>query len=117
MKEATICLLIKEDHKYKELLLAMKKRGFGVGKWNGVGGKFDYEKGDQNIEQTAIRETEEEIGVQVKKLEKVAILNFIFPYNKDWNQTVHVFLVYDWREGSLYFKLFRKRIKILDRKN
>ncbi|OIP76236.1 MAG: hypothetical protein AUK09_02515 [Parcubacteria group bacterium CG2_30_36_38] len=39
MKQATLCLLIKRDS--KEILLAMKKRGFGVGKWNGVGGKFD----------------------------------------------------------------------------
>ena len=40
MKQATLCLLVKDN----EILLAMKKRGFGVGKWNGVGGKIDYDK-------------------------------------------------------------------------
>ncbi len=102
MRQATICLLIREslpvDGK-KELLLAMKKRGFGFGKWNGVGGKIDSEKGDKNIVETAIRETEEEIGVKVKKLEKVAVLNFYFPYNQTWDQDAHVFLVRDW-EGE-----------------
>ena len=37
----------------EKILLAMKKKGFGEGKYNGVGGK--QEKGE-DIEQTAIRE-------------------------------------------------------------
>ncbi len=97
MRKATLCLLIKENNREKEVLLAMKKRGFGVGKWNGVGGKLDPEKGDKDIVTAAIREAEEEIGVQVKELEKVAILNFYFPYNQAWNQQVHVFLVKNWQ--------------------
>ncbi len=104
MKQATLCLLIKENQKDKEILLAMKKRGFGKGRWNGVGGKLDLEKGDRNIVATAIRETYEEIGVKVKKIEKVALLNFRFPYisedeRKEWDQDVHVFLVRTW-EGE-----------------
>ena len=95
MKEATLCFLVKD----KEILLAMKKRGFGVGKWNGVGGKIDSEKGDKSIEDTAARETKEEIGVKVKEMEKVALLSFYFPYNKEWDQNVHVFLARDW-EGE-----------------
>ena len=39
----------------------MKKKGFGAFKWNEVGGKLDFKKGDKNIIDTAIRETEEEI--------------------------------------------------------
>ena len=27
----------------------MKKRGFGQGHWNGVGGKIDPEKGDRDV--------------------------------------------------------------------
>jgi len=99
MRQTTICLLIRESlpvGEKKELLLAMKKRGFGVGKWNGVGGKIDLEKGDKNIVEAAIRETEEEIGVKVKELEKVAVFNFYYPYHHSWNQNVHVFLVKSW---------------------
>jgi len=104
MKQATLCLLVKENQGDKEILLAMKKRGFGKGKWNGVGGKMDSKKGDKSIAAAAIRETQEEIGVKVKEMEKVAFLNFRFPYipekkQNEWNQDVHVFLVRDW-EGE-----------------
>ncbi len=92
MKQSTLCFLDNGD----KILLAMKKRGFGVGKWNGVGGKYDKEKGDKNIVDTAIRETKEEIGVLADNLEKVAVLNFDFPYKKEWNQSVHVFLAKSW---------------------
>jgi len=101
MKHATLCILIKENEEEKELLLAMKKQGFGVNRWNGVGGKFNPEKGDKTIEDTAIRETEEELGVKTKNIEKVAIFNFCYPYltddNQDWQ--VHIFLAKDW-EGK-----------------
>jgi len=97
MTQTTLCLLIRKNQDGEELLLAMKKRGFGKGKWNGVGGKEDSEKGDINIVGTAVRETEEEIGVKIKKMEKVAVLSFYFPYKKGWDQDVHVFLVRDWQ--------------------
>jgi hypothetical protein len=35
MKITTLCFCLKNDL----VLLAMKKRGFGTGKWNGYGGK------------------------------------------------------------------------------
>jgi len=98
MKQATLCLLIKQNQNSKELLLAMKKRGFGIGKWNGVGGKFDSRK-DKNINKAAIREVKEEIGVKVKKMEKVAILSFYFSQQPSFNQDVHIFLVNKW-EGE-----------------
>ena len=90
-------MLIRKNQDGKELLLAMKKRGFGKGKWNGVGGKEDPEKGDINIVKAAMRETKEEIGVKIKKMEKVAVLSFYYPYKKEWDQDVHVFLVRDWQ--------------------
>lgn len=102
MRKATLCLLIRENQGDKEILLAMKKRGFGAGKWNGVGGKLDPQKGDRNVIDVAIRETEEEIGVKIKDLEKVAVLSFYFPSiakEKGWDQEVHVFLVENW-EGE-----------------
>ena len=42
----------------------MKKRGFGVGKINGVGGKVG--KGE-TIETAAVREAHEEVGVIVEE--------------------------------------------------
>jgi len=99
MRQTTLCILVKENEADREILLAMKKRGFGQGKWNGTGGKIDLEKGDRNIFDTAVRETQEEIGIKVRKMDRVAVLNFRFPYQKKWDQDVHVFLVRDW-EGK-----------------
>jgi len=90
LRKSTLCFLIKED----KVLLAMKKRGFGKGMWNGVGGKQDEK---ETIEQTAKRETKEEIGVNLENLQKVATLDFYFDNNSDWNQQVIVFLTKNWK--------------------
>jgi 8-oxo-dGTP pyrophosphatase MutT (NUDIX family) len=75
-------------------MLGMKKRGFGKGKWNGLGGKV---KEGETIEEAAIREFEEECGVRVKSAEKMAELDFYFQSSrKEWNQRVHVFLAKGW---------------------
>ncbi len=77
----------------------MKKRGFGVGKLNGVGGKV--EKGE-SIENALLRETREEVNVEIKEFEKVAVIDFYFKdnsVNKDFNQKAHVFIAYKW-EGE-----------------
>ena len=92
MIQTTLCLLLKKN----EIMLAMKKRGFGAGRWNGPGGKFDPEKGDKNIIDTAVRETGEEIGVEVRNLEKFGIFHFYFPFKPEWNCDVHLFLTKDW---------------------
>ncbi len=97
MRNATLCLLVKKENgSVRELLLAMKKRSFGVGKWNGVGGKVDKEK-DKSILDAAIRETKEEIGVDLVNPEKVAVMRFRFPYKEEWDQDVHVFLAERWK--------------------
>ena len=46
----TLCLVVKEN----TILLGMKKRGFGVGRWNGFGGKLHE---GESIEDAAKRET------------------------------------------------------------
>lgn len=87
MRQTTLCLLIKDD----KILLAMKKRGFGVGKWNGTGGKFDPAK-DKTILDAAIRETKEEVGLEIKNPERVGLFHFHFPYKPEWDQDTHLFL-------------------------
>jgi 8-oxo-dGTP pyrophosphatase MutT (NUDIX family) len=89
MRQATLCLLIKEN----KILLAMKKRGFGAGRWNGAGGKV--ENGEKIID-AAIRETKEEIGVEVKNPEKVGLFHFKFSEKEEWNQDVSLFVARDW---------------------
>ncbi len=83
----------------KRILLAMKKRGFGEGLWNGYGGK---QKEGETIEETAIRETREEINITATEMEKVGTLSFFFegvPSDQNWNQKVTVFRITKW-EGT-----------------
>lgn len=47
----------------QRLLLGLKKRGFGSGKWDGFGGKVEA---NESIENAAIRELNEECGLSVK---------------------------------------------------
>ena len=93
MRLGTLCFLLKEN----EILLAMKKRGFGIGKWNGLGGKVHD---GETIEQAAIRELEEEVGVtgKIENLDNVALLKFRSA-NPELNWDVHTFFLKTW-EGE-----------------
>ena len=78
----------------KRILLGMKKRGFGKGRWNGFGGKV--EKGE-GIRQAAVRELAEEIDIKPKELELRGTLIF---YEADPQPLeVHIFLCTDY-EGK-----------------
>jgi ADP-ribose pyrophosphatase YjhB (NUDIX family) len=90
MRQATLLFLIKDD----QILLAMKKRGFGQGRFNGVGGKPNP---DENIFDTAIRETQEEINVIPQNIFQVATLDFCFQNNPEWDQQVLVFISNNWQ--------------------
>ncbi len=70
-KILTLCLIVDQ----KRVLLGMKKRGFGEGRWNGFGGKVEE---GETIEEGARREMLEEAGIQIKDLEKMGILDFKF---------------------------------------
>ena len=89
LRKVSLIFLRKED----EILLAMKKRGFGEGFLNGIGGKQDP---GETIEQTAVRECQEEIDVTPKKLGKVAVINFFFPEKPEHDQQCHVYFCEEW---------------------
>ena len=83
-KILTLCVVYDE----KRILLGMKKRGFGMGRWNGFGGKV--EKGE-TIEQAAHRELKEEAGITARDLKKRGMLHFSFADNSTGPLEVHVF--------------------------
>jgi 8-oxo-dGTP diphosphatase len=68
---ANLCFVIREGR----ILLIRKKRGLGAGKINGPGGRL--EKGETALA-SAIRETQEEIGVTPLGLEQAGELFFQF---------------------------------------
>lgn len=94
-KVLTLCLLRRDGR----VALAKKLRGFGVGNWNGYGGRV--EEGESVLE-AAIREIYEETGNQVNvsplDLNQVAVLNFHFSGDSEVRE-VHVFVADHW-EGE-----------------
>mmetsp|Transcript_29394 Transcript_29394/g.40603 ORF Transcript_29394/g.40603 Transcript_29394/m.40603 type:complete len:425 (+) Transcript_29394:89-1363(+) len=78
-KEAPIfkrlSLVMVMDFEESSLLLGLKKKGFGKGKWNGFGGKQEQ---NESIEECAARELKEESGLSLSPddLSPRAILNF-----------------------------------------
>ena len=95
MQDATLCLLVRGSPP-QEILLGMKKARFGANKYNGFGGKV--EDGETIVEAT-VREMREETGVDVRPedLVRVGHLTFLFPYQPDWEQVVHVYLARRWQ--------------------
>jgi 8-oxo-dGTP diphosphatase len=90
MQHVTLLFLRRDT----EILLAMKKRGFGVGKWNGVGGKVEE---GESYEQAAIRECQEEIGVTPKSLKACGEL--YFKDLPDVEHYCHIYVTTNW-EGT-----------------
>jgi 8-oxo-dGTP diphosphatase/2-hydroxy-dATP diphosphatase len=72
-KMMTVGLILEGD----KILLGMKKKGFGVGRWNGFGGKFDGSK-DKSIDDTVDREFWEESSIKVLEHEKMGMIDFEF---------------------------------------
>lgn len=65
----TLCMIRRHPH----ILLGMKKRGFGEGRWNGFGGKV---LPGETIEEACIRELEEEAKIRPGGIEKCGIIAF-----------------------------------------
>lgn len=90
-KLETTLSLLKKDNK---ILLGMKKRGFGEGKYNGVGGKL---KENETPEIAMIRETQEEINVTPTKYEKVGLIELDEYYKgKKENVVFNLYMIYEW---------------------
>ena len=64
MRSVTLCFLVRRSgDRMSDVCLGLKKVGFGVGKWAGIGGKV-RDGNRETVEQAAKRELlEETIGV------------------------------------------------------
>ena len=83
-KLLTLCYVYQAPN----MLLGMKKRGFGAGRWNGFGGKVAP---DETVEQAARRESLEEAGITVTDLQKVGVLEFVSVARPGEKLEVHIF--------------------------
>lgn len=86
-KICTLCFVERDG----KILLGKKKRGFGVGRWNGFGGKVE---GTETLFEALKREGMEEFSLTLseERVEKVAELYFKVLDNDAWKETeIHVY--------------------------
>ncbi len=81
----TLGVVVDDD----KILLGIKKRGFGEGRWNGFGGKI---KEGETIEDALKREFLEEVEIKIIEFEPAGVLNFHFA-DKPLQPEVHIFRV------------------------
>jgi ADP-ribose pyrophosphatase YjhB (NUDIX family) len=94
-KICTLLLLKRGD----QILLAMKKRGFGAGRWNGVGGKVTA---NETLEQALVRECREEIDVIPMNYWKVAEHDFHeFHDGEPSHMYVHTYMCDEWERSPI----------------
>ena len=82
-KILTLCIV----HQHPKILLGLKKRGFGSGRWNGFGGKV---KDGESIADAARREVAEEAGIMVSDPVRTGIMEFEFKGNPEILE-MHIF--------------------------
>ena len=82
-KIMTLCIIRKEG----KVLLGMKKRGFGMGRWNGFGGKVNT---NETILEAAKRELKEEADIEATDLSETGVVEFEFKGNPEILE-VHIF--------------------------
>jgi len=84
-KIMTLCIV----HQHPKILLGMKKRGFGGGRWNGFGGKV---KEGETIEDALKREMVEECSIVPEDIKKLGIIDFHWK-NKEDVCEVHIYKI------------------------
>jgi 8-oxo-dGTP diphosphatase len=91
--QTCLCLIRCHSVDGPEVLLGLKKSGFGEGKWVGLGGHV--EPGEKPAA-AAVREVAEESGliVPADSLQHMASIEFRFPSRPSWDQTAEVYLTW-----------------------
>lgn len=94
----TLCFLLREAGSSTEVLLGLKRTGFGTGKIVGIGGHI--EAGETDAE-AVVREVWEEVGIVVlqEHLAHAGVVEFIFPARPEWNMSCRLFTTRQW-EGE-----------------
>ena len=75
-KQLTLCII----HQHPKVLLGMKKRGFGAGRWNGFGGKMHE---GESVEEATRRELQEEARIIAWDLMPIGNFRFTFQDSGD----------------------------------
>ena len=83
MKLATLCYVIDKKRDATLMINRVKKKNdYHLGKWNGLGGKFEI---GESPEECAKREIKEESGLILENLNLKGFITFpLFDGNEDW---------------------------------
>ncbi|MBT2532881.1 8-oxo-dGTP diphosphatase [Arthrobacter sp. ISL-48] len=94
--DVTLCFLLRDGDAGREVLLGLKKTGFGLGKVVAVGGHV--EPGETPLE-AICREVHEEVSVHVAPADLVlaGTVHFVFPARPQWDMFTTVYLAESWR--------------------
>lgn len=87
----TLCFLLRTFDGVEQVLLGLKKTGFGMGKVVGIGGHV--EPGESTVA-AICREVAEETSISVAPLdlEPAGTVEFVFPARPEWDMFTTVFL-------------------------
>jgi 8-oxo-dGTP diphosphatase len=91
--QTCLCLIRRNLPGGGEVLLGLKKSGFGAGKWVGLGGHIED---GEKPEAAAVREVWEEssLVVPADALQHMASIEFVFPVRPSWDQTAEVYVTW-----------------------
>jgi 8-oxo-dGTP diphosphatase len=91
-----LCFLLRNTPAGAEVLLGLKRTGFGKGKVVGIGGHV--EPGESAVE-AAVREVLEETGVrlQAADLADAGSVRFVFPARPAWDMDTRLFTARRWQ--------------------
>lgn len=91
----TLCFLLRDGDSGPEVLLGLKRTGFGTGKIVGIGGHV--EPGESEAE-AVVREVREETGVTVRQedLADAGVVQFVFPAKPVWDMHTRLFTARRW---------------------
>ncbi|MFZ3452836.1 8-oxo-dGTP diphosphatase [Arthrobacter sp. 7Tela_A1] len=90
-----LCFLMRDTSGGPQVLLGLKKTGFGIGRIVTLGGHVEP---GESPEQAAVREVFEESGVTVAEgdLEPAGSIEFMFPSRPEWDMSTVVYRSWNW---------------------
>ena len=96
LPEVCVCYILSETPEagYR-VLLGEKKKGLGLGKVVGPGGKLEV---GETPEQAAVREVREESGLRIREEDLILLgrIRYEFPHRESWSQISWVFATRTW---------------------
>ena len=104
----TVVILLKGN----QILLGMKKTGFGKGNYIGPGGKI--EQNESSVE-GLIREVNEEVGLKIKNPMQIGTLDFHFSHKPDWGQVVDAYYCDFWQGNPIETDELRPELFDIDK--